>query len=427
MIPALRTPGRHQVTWTAVALAVALGCGRSDAIAPIARPVPSPVESRAFEQWLAGFRERAQSAGIPEPVLECALTGLTPDEAVLEADRNQPESTKQPWDYLSTAVSRRVTEGRRLMTSHRKVLHAAARRYGVPAETLAAVWGVESSYGKRTGDHLAIQALATLAFDGRRREFFEEELLAALRILRDGDTDPAQMHSSWAGALGQTQFMPSSYLDYAVDGDGDGDRDLWKSLPDVFASIANYLHKQGWKSGQRWGLEVRLPPGFDLADADGETRRQVAAWSEMSVTRLDGKVLANGKNVRNDMEGVLFLPAGHRGPALLLFANFDAFLAYNPGHTYALALGYLSDALATGVDAVARTRWPIDEPALTLEQRKELQELLLARGIEIGEPDGVVGRRTRSGLRQFQRSIGEPPDGFPTVRILERLRNPGTS
>jgi len=387
-----------------------------------AQPTDTPDD---FDHWRERFRDRARSQGIPEAVFDRAFEGVAPDAVVLDKDRNQPEFTKQPWAYLQIAVSKRLDDGRRLVREHRKALDQAAKRHGVPAETIAAVWGVESAYGKNTGEYLAVRSLATLAFEGRRREYFEGELLAALRILSAGDVPPDAMRGSWAGALGQAQFMPSSYLELAVDGDGDGRRDLWGTLPDVFGSIANFLSERGWRTGEAWGTVVRLPEGFDIGLADGDTRRDVRAWAGLGVRRGDGTPLADGAAIREDMPGALYLPAGARGPAALLFGNFDAFLAYNPGQAYALALGFLSDALATGIDPVAGATWPVDEPALTRDQKVELQTLLLERGFDPGAPDGVLGRRTRAALREYQRTIGVPPDGFPTVTLLERLRQTG--
>jgi len=375
-----------------------------------------PAATLDFDSWLAGFRREARAEGIGEATLSRALDGLRYRPRVIELDRAQPEFVRPIWDYLDTAVSAsRVTNGRQRLHNHRGTAREMARRYGVPAEVIVAIWGIESNYGSNFGDFSTLEALATLAYDGRRRAFARGELLAALRILEAGDISPERMQGSWAGAMGHTQFIPSSFEAYAVDGDGDGRRDIWGSIPDVMASTAHYLDRAGWQAGQPWGVEVRLPDGFDYAETELSIRRPSRAWAERGVRSLDGEPLP-------DLAAAsVIVPAGAQGPAFLVGANFRAILRYNNATSYALAVGTLADEIA-GRGGVVQG-WPRGEQPLSRRQVREMQQLLNQRGFAVGAPDGIMGPNTRRGLREFQAAIGSTPDGFATRHLLERLKH----
>ncbi|PXX98712.1 murein transglycosylase [Halomonas sp. LBP4] len=367
-----------------------------------------------FHGWLTGFRREARAEGITESTLARALDGVRYRPRVLELDRSQPEFVRPIWQYLDSAVSaQRVTTGRDRLSAHLGTARRMERHYGVPAEVIVAIWGIESNYGGNFGDFSTLDALATLAFDGRRRDFARGELLAALRILDQGDITPERMVGSWAGAMGHTQFIPSSFESYAVDGDGDGRRDIWGSIPDVMASTANYLARAGWQPGQPWGVEVRLPEGFDHAQTELATRRSSREWADQGVRTVSGEPLPGFAAAS------VIAPAGARGPAFLVGPNYRAILRYNNATSYALAVGTLADEIA-GRDGVVQG-WPRGEQPLMRSQVRKMQEALNARGFEVGTPDGVMGPNTRRGLRAFQQSIDATPDGFATVRLLERL------
>ncbi|MBH8579285.1 lytic murein transglycosylase [Bisbaumannia pacifica] len=389
-----------------------------------ARVAEAPAEAAAeaqppadFTGWLAQFRRQARAEGIGEATLAQALDGLRYRPRVIELDRYQPEFVRPIWEYLDTAVSaQRVNQGRTKLADHRQTAEAVARRFGVPAEILVAIWGIESNYGGNFGSFSTLEALATLAYDGRRRDFARGELLAALRIIEAGDISADAMIGSWAGAMGHTQFIPSSFVAYAVDGDGDGRRDIWGSIPDVLASTANYLAEAGWRRGETWGVEVRLPAGFDYAQAELATRRSADEWAAMGVRGVNGAALPDFAAAS------VLVPAGANGPAFLVGPNYRAILRYNNATSYALAVGTLAERIA-GRDGVV-SAWPRGEQPLTRGQVRELQERLNARGFDTGTPDGILGPNTRRGLRAFQRSIGEAADGFATRRLLEALVSP---
>ena len=334
---------------------------------------------------------------------------------VIELDRTQPEFTRSVWDYLDTAVSAlRITRGQEKLQQLRPQLDAIAARYGVPAEVLVAIWGVESNYGTHVGDIAAIDALATLGFEGRREEWAGGQLLAALKILQNGDITREQMVGSWAGAMGQTQFIPSVFLAYAVDADGDGKRDIWGSVPDVMASTANFIAKSGWRTGQPWGIEVRLPQGFDYARADAAVRQSAEVWASAGVQAMDGAPLPALP------DSAILLPAGARGPAFLVGPNFRTILRYNNATSYALAVNLLAQRIANG--PAVRAPWPRDLQALTRKQMLALQTALNTNGFDSGTPDGMLGPVTQRGIRQYQRSVGQPADGYPTLDLLQRLQ-----
>ena len=367
-----------------------------------------------FAGWITSFRATALAAGIDKATLDDAFQQVRLIPRVVELDRAQPEFTRAVWDYLDRAVStQRVAQGMGKLSRVRGTYHAVAAHFDVPAEIVVAIWGLESNYGSHVGDIPIIDALATLGFDGRREEWARGQLLAALKILQNKDIDRARMVGSWAGAMGQTQFLPSNFLAYAVDADGDGRRDLWGSDADVLASTANFLARSGWQAGQPWGIEVRLPTNFDFSRADPDIRQTAAAWAGEGVQSI------NAAPLPAMAEGSILLPAGARGPAFLVGPNFNAILKYNNSTSYALAVGLLAQQLAGGT--AVQAGWPRDMPQLTRSQLVALQTTLNARGFDSGAPDGVTGPATRRGIRQYQRSLGVPADGYPTLELLHNL------
>lgn len=417
-------PARRWLAPGVVALLAVLGCTSAPPL-PTQAPTPAvatttPSQSpeaeheQKFARWVADFRERARAAGIDEATLHSAFDGVRFVPRAVAADRAQPEFTRTVWAYLDSAVSaQRVARGQEKLQQLRPQVDAITARYGVPTEVIFAIWGMESNYGSNVGDIPTIDALATLGFEGRREEWARGQLLAALKILQNRDIARAQMIGSWAGAMGQTQFLPSNFLAYAVDADGDGRRDIWGSVPDVMASTANFLARSGWQAGQPWGLEVRLPAGFDYARAD-DVRQPASQWAGEGVQSLDGAPLPA-------LEGAsILLPAGARGPAFLVGTNFRTILRYNNSTSYALAVGLLAQKLAGGPGVQAA--WPRDLQALSSSQVRALQTALNARGFDTGTPDGTMGPATRRGIRQYQLSQGLPADGYPTLELLQRLQ-----
>ncbi len=375
--------------------------------------VRSEATHLSFSQWREQFRAEALAAGISAATFDQAFAGVQPDPAVIEADRSQPEFTRPVWQYLEGAISpQRVRSGRRLLSEHATTLDQIEARYGVDRETLVAVWGLESSFGQIMGDKSVIRSLATLAHEGRRPAFAKSQLIAALEILQHGDVAPQRMRGSWAGAMGQTQFIPTTYNTHAVDFDGDGKRDIWNSSADALASAAHYLQASGWKQGKAWGFEVELPEGFDYALADTEIRKPLAEWRSLGLRNLPGD--------QEEASASLLLPAGHRGPAFLIMDNFRAILRYNNSSAYALAIGLLAENFQ-GKGEVAGS-WPRGEQPLSRSERLELQERLVAQGFDPGTPDGIIGANTRKAIRGFQQRLGWPADGHPTQELLGRLR-----
>lgn len=376
---------------------------------------PARPTAPSFAAWVADFRREAAAAGIDAATLAAAFDDATYLPEVIRRDRAQPEFSRRVWTYLDGAVSpARIRRGHDRWQAHRAVIEAAATRTGVPAPILVAIWGIESSYGEHFGDVSTIDALATLGYDGRRPDFARRELMAALRILARGDIDRAHMRGSWAGAMGHTQFLPSSFERHARDADGDGRRDIWGSIADVMASTADYLAEAGWRPGEPWGVEVRLPRGFDYARTELDVRAPAADWAERGVTAVDGGSLPALADAS------VIAPAGAQGPAFLVGHNFRVIMRYNASTSYALAVGLLADRLAgrPGVQG----DWPREQAALSHDQIRLLQQALNARGFDTGTPDGVIGPATRGGVRAYQRARGVTPDGFVTRALLERLR-----
>ncbi len=409
-------PTRRHVTFGLAALGLSACTG---AVAPsgagsTSAPAPRPVANAGFDTWVAGFRTRAASRGISEATLNAAFRGAGFLPIVVERDRNQTEFKRSLEDYLSIAASdERIAMGQSMLSRHGGVLSQVEGRYGVDRHVVAAVWGLESFYGTRRGNIPVISALSTLAYDGRRGAFFESQLIAALRILQNGDITPARMTGSWAGAMGHTQFIPTSYLEYAVDFTGDGRRDIWSDDPaDALASAANYLARSGWRRGQPWGVEVVLPQGFNAGLAGRGTTRSAADWSAMGVRAASGGALPGS--------GSILIPQGLNGPAFLVLRNFSVILRYNNAENYAIGVGHLSDRLRGG--GPLRGSFPPDAAGMTKANRQELQRRLTAAGFDTEGSDGVIGPKTRAAISAYQQREGLAVTGEPTLALLQRLR-----
>jgi membrane-bound lytic murein transglycosylase B len=383
------------------------------AAADAAQGVEAAVKQQSFEEWRESFRREALAAGITQSLFDRAFAGVTPDASVIAADRSQPEFSRPVWQYLDGALSEtRVSGGKRLLEEHAQTLDGIEARYGVDRNALVAIWGLESSFGQIQGDKSVIRSLATLAHEGRRPAFAKDQLLAALQILAHGDIPTGQLRGSWAGAMGQTQFIPTTYNTHAVDFDGDGRRDIWNSPADALASAAHYLQASGWKAGEPWGFEVSLPAGFDYALADAGIRKPLGEWRHLGLSGIPSG--------QDHAMASLLLPAGYRGPAFIILDNFRAILRYNNSSSYALAIGLLSERF-DGAGQV-RGSWPRGELPLSRSERVELQERLLAQGFDPGAADGIIGANTRNAIRGFQQKLRWPADGHPTQELLGRLR-----
>ncbi|MEJ6393423.1 lytic murein transglycosylase [Gymnodinialimonas sp. 2305UL16-5] len=369
-----------------------------------------------FRAWIEDFKTRALAMGIRERTLTRAFEGVQLNTRVLERDANQAEFSRALWEYLDSAVSAtRVRNGRTQFEEYRDTLARIEQQYEVEAEVVVAIWGLESAYGASRGSTDIIEAMASLAYDGRRQDFFEEQLIAALRILDAGDTNPRNMTGSWAGAMGHTQFMPTSYLQYAQDFNGDGRRNIWSGDPtDALASTAHYLAEHGWTYGQPWGMEVELPNGFDFALAGEQERRPVRFWNDQGVR------LAEGGDIPDHGQASILLPAGAQGVALVIFDNFRVIERYNPADAYVIAVGHLGDRIGGG--PAFEADWPRQDRALTFAEREELQRRLQTAGHYDERIDGIIGPNTIAAVRRFQAAIGVTPDGYASPSILERLR-----
>ena len=376
---------------------------------------PEP-DGAGFAAWLARFRHRAAALGFDKALLNDALDDLAYDADVIRRDRTQLEFTKTVWDYLDTAVSdARIRAGKAAMARHADTLAEIEDRYGVDARIVAAIWGLESAYGAVRGSQDVIRSLATLAHDSRRGAFFESQLVAALSILQRREAGLPDMRGSWAGAMGHTQFMPTSYLLYAVDHDGDGRRDIWGDDPaDALASTAAYLASFGWTRGQPWGVEVTLPEGFDYLLADREIEKPPADWADLGVLGTDGRP------VPDHGPGSILLPGGHRGAAFMIFPNFAVLERYNTADAYVIGVGHLGDRIAGGEPI--RHGWPRQDRALTLDERLDLQRRLTGLGFDPQGIDGRIGPRTIDAVRAFQNARGLVPDGYASPALLARLR-----
>ena len=376
--------------------------------------VSGPAMADGFASCAANLKSTAIKAGVSSRVASRALDGVTADEKVLRLSKVQPEFKTPIWDYLGFLVDeQRVADGRAMMAKYDRVLRAAEQQFGVNRFVIAAVWGVETDFGREVGDSYLPQALATLACQGGRREkFWRGELISALKLVDRGDLALDELYGSWAGAFGQTQFIPSTYERLAVDFDGDGRRDLVRSVADALGSTANYLRRGGWQPGGSWMIEVKAPDNYS-GPTGRKTRASLSTWAQRGIVRADGSPLSGGAAAG------LLLPAGPRGPGFLVFRNFDAIYSYNQAESYALAISYLADRMA-GYPAL-RTPWPTDDPALSRAQRLHLQKLLLAKGYDIGEADGKIGPATRAAIADAEKRFGMEPTGRAGARIYRAL------
>ena len=372
--------------------------------------------NQSFNAWISSFRNRATRQGILTATFDAAFDGIIYNTTVIERDRNQSEFTKSLWDYLDTAVSdARVRNGSRALDNNRQLLNRIEDTFGVDKDVVVAIWGLESAYGAVRGSTNVIEAMATLAYDGRRGEFFEQQLIAALQILQAGDTAPRNMTGSWAGAMGHTQFIPTSFLDYAVDGNGDGRRDIWADDPtDALASTANYLRSFGWVQGQPWGVEVQIPQGFDYATARRENQKLPSEWATIGIVDMAGRAVPDHGSAS------ILLPAGALGAAFMIFPNFAVIERYNTADAYVIGVGLLSGRISGG-DAV-QAAWPRDDRALNGVERVELQERLTAAGFNTTVIDGRIGPLTINAIRNYQLANNITPDGYASLRLLNRLR-----
>ncbi len=369
-----------------------------------------------FKTWLSGFKQQAREQGISNKTLQLAFKNVKLNSKVLESDKKQPEFTKTFFEYFDRAVSNyRVKNGQKNYRKHKKLLAEVTRKYGVPGRYIVAFWGMETNYGSYTGNIPIIESLATLAYDPRRSKFFSTQLMSALTILDKGHVSLPQMKGSWAGAMGQCQFMPSNYLQYAVDGDGDGKINLWDSLPDVFYSAANFLNHLGWQKEENWGREVHLPKKFDYALADNKTMRSLAEWRKMGIKLADGRAIPKA-----DMQARLLLISDYKGPAFLVYENFKVMKRWNNANKYAIAVGHLADRIVNRPPLTKKR--PKDDKGLSRSQIKEIQNHLNLLGYPTGKPDGIIGGNTRKALRTFQAEKGIPADGFPSLKMLKRLK-----
>ena len=367
-----------------------------------------------FDACVRDLRSEATANGISPATLDKAFDGIAADPSVIEASENQPEFETPVWEYLARLVDdKRVNEGRAMLEQWRRPLTAAQRRYGVDRHLLVAVWGVETDYGRIMGRRPLVRSLATLSCSGPRQRYFRGELMATLQILQSGDVKPDAMRGSWAGAFGHAQFMPSTFKRAAVDMDGDGRRDIVGSIPDALGSIGNYLKEAGWVSGQPWGYEVVLPKSY-AGPVGRHNRQDLAEWKKLGVQRVGKKALIGPD------KAALLLPAGTRGPAFLVFQNFNAIHAYNNSESYALAIAHLADRLQGGGPIVAS--WPTDDRPLSRAERVELQLWLVERGFYSGAADGILGSRTVEAIKSFQMAAGLAVDGYPSLRLLTALR-----
>ncbi|MBZ8132822.1 lytic murein transglycosylase [Afifella sp. IM 167] len=387
-----------------VAIALALCAGLA---------LPAPALAASFSACVDTLTRQVVAEGVSRRVAERALGAARYDEEVMRKARAQPEFKTPIWDYMGFLVDeQRIADGQTMMRRYDRVLREAERRFGVNRYVIAAIWGVESNYGQDAGDDFLPHALANLVCGGVRAKFFRGELVAALELVDRGDLELEELYGSWAGAFGQTQFIPSTYRRLAVDGDGDGKRDLVKSAADALASTANYLDKAGWRKGESWLIEVKAPDSYKGPTGRGR-KASLSTWAKRGIVRADGAHLAGGA------QAGLLLPSGPKGPGFLVFRNFDAIYSYNQAESYALAISHLADRLA-GYPGL-RTAWPTDDPPLSRAQRFQLQRLLLAKGYDVGEADGKIGPQSRAAIEAAEKRFGMPPTGRPGGKIYRAL------
>ena len=376
--------------------------------------------AESFDACVVGLRKTALSQGIDASMFDQAMKGVEPDPDVIKSFEYQPEFRTPIWDYVAGLVDdERVADGREQLARWDAVLGAAEREYGVDRHVIVAVWGVESNFGRIQGTRDLVRSLTTLVCANKRQSFFRGELMATLRILQSGDIAADGLTGSWAGAFGQTQFMPTTYQRLAVDFDGDGKRDVVNSVPDALGSTANYLQRAGWVAGEPWGYEVRIPENY-AGPSGRRTRQSLAQWSALGVRRIEPAQSGGKPQPADTTQAALLLPAGPQGPAFLVFRNFDAIYGYNAAESYALSIAHLSDRLQ-GAPGFS-TPWPTDDPGLSRAERREVQQRLIDRGYDIGTVDGMIGAKSRSAISDFQTAQGVTVDGRAGLRVLKALR-----
>ncbi len=383
-------------------------------------PVSAARSTAGLQAWVTSFRPKALAAGIAPDLYDSAMSDIRYDGQVVKRDRNQSEFTKTIWDYLDTAVSDlRIANGKAALKREVRALSAIEAQYGVPKEIVTAIWGLESAYGTFRGSDPVLQSMASLAYDARRATFFEKQVIAALSILQSGDTSKANLGGSWAGAMGHTQFMPTSFIEHAVDWDKDGRRNIWDDDPqDALASTGAYLKANGWTTGQPWGVEVRLPDGFDYLLANRDTLKNPVEWATLGVMDVKGQA------VPEHGAASILLPAGAEGAAFMVFDNFEVLESYNTADAYVIAVGHLADRIGGG--GPLRGGWPRQDRALNHGERTELQERLTAQGFDTQKIDAKIGPLTVNAVRGWQLSHGLVPDGYASPRLLARLREEAT-
>jgi lytic murein transglycosylase len=406
--------------WAMVALIGSLAAGEADAASPAQQFKPNNGcrnTGPAFEPWLAQFRKDAVARGVSQRAISTALDGMTLDQNIINIDRGQSFFAQSFLAFSDKLASmNRVTNGRKRLEMHKPHFERAERDYGVPGAVIAAFWALESDFGVGLGNKPVLRSLAALAWDCRRGPMFREELLAALKIIERGDLVPAEMLGSWAGELGQTQFLPTHYLNHAVDWDGDGRRNLMKSAPDIIGSSGAFLKSLGWRRGEPWLQEVKVPANLPWDQADLAVKHPRSYWASKGVTLADGKPLPS-----DAMPASLLLPQSRNGPAFLAYPNFSAFTDWNQSLNYATTAAYLANRIAGSVAMLRGTAHLI--PVLDTNQLKEMQQHLVKRGWLTGDIDGRLGAATRGAVRQAQLKLGMPADSYPTVELLERLRS----
>ena len=381
---------------------------------PLLFSLATPAPAQDFKACVKTLRGIATAQGVTAQVFDKAMAGIEPDPGVIDSMDNQPEFTTPIWDYLAGLVDdQRIADGQARLAEQAKALAAIDKQFGVDSQTLVALWGVETDYGRNTGKRPLVRSLATASCFGSRQRYFRGEFVATLRILQSGDVKPELLAGSWSGAFGHTQFMPTTFQRLAVDFDGDGHRDIVGSVPDALASSANYLKDAGWASGEPWGYEVRLPARYN-GPSGRRAKRALTLWRKAGIHKIDGSSLTGPG------AAALLLPAGASGPAFIVFRNFDAIYSYNAAESYALAIALLSDRLSGA--GPLKTAWPTDDPGLSRIERRDVQRLLAERGYEVGEPDGIIGQRTREAIKSFQASAGLPVDGHAGTKVLNALK-----
>lgn len=374
---------------------------------------PSLANSADF---VRGLWPMAKARGVSQSAFEASFAGYNYLPKVMELTKKQPEFSQTVQQYIDRRVTAaQAQKGKAMRGEWNQTLTGAQQRWGVQPEVVLAIWGMETNFGGFMGGENTIHALATLTEGGYRADFFRDELLTALRIVTDGHVSPKNMVGSWAGAMGHTQFMPSSFMRYAVDYNGDGRKDIWNSVQDALGSTANYLNSHKWRPGETWGYEVKLPNGFDFAAARQMERAPLSQWQAMGIQRVSGRPFPRTSDI-----GRLYMPAGALGPTFLVLPNFDVIKRYNNSDSYALAVGHLADRIIGGGSFV--TPWPAGDYALTKAQRAELQTLLDRAGFDVGSPDGVIGPKTRAAVVAYQTRAGLPADGHISGRLLDRLK-----